>query len=195
MTSSEQSTATPASPSSPSPEGVRVPPLRVRPPATDSSPSQLAGQTLSTSGPGAGSASGSGPVDPLVTGSTPFSEPPATAVRFDTKSLKEIARGAVLTATRFVHDALARTEPEQAQDVWIARDQDQAQIGDPLASIAGRHGASATNPDIVSLIEAGIGVLAYAVYHGTKAWQIRRGLRKLAALSPQATNHDTGEPA
>jgi hypothetical protein len=175
-----------------------VPPLRVRqdrPEQGVAGLSRLQPNPIPSTSPGAGSGSDSGPVDPLESGDTPFSEPPATSVKIGKKSLAEIARGAVLTASLYVHQALARTEPEQAEDVWVARDQDQAQIGDPLASIATRRGANVLNPDVASLIEAGIGLVAYAIYHGTKAWQIRRGLRKLAALSPEATNHATGEPA
>lgn len=176
-----------------------MPPLRVRqdrPEQGVAGLSRLQPSPIPSTSPGADSGSDFGPVDPLATGDTPsFDELPAASVKIGKKSLAEIARGAVLTASLYVHQALARTEPEQAEDVWVARDQDQAQIGDPLASIATRRGANVLNPDVASLIESGIGLLAYAIYHGTKAWQIRRGLRKLAALSPEATNHETGQPA
>jgi hypothetical protein len=125
-------------------------------------------------------------VDPIeATGSTRSSDP-TVAVKIDKNSIAEIARNAVLVASKFVHDALSRTDEEREQDVWIAEPKDQSQIGDPLASVAARHGApaSAVNPDVADLIAAGIGLVAYLAKNAAKAWTIRRGRRRLAAVDP-----------
>lgn len=171
--SPSNTTTSPAGePASPAP--LTVPPLRVSSPT----PSTATGTDLPTGG---------GSVDPLdaaATGNTRSSEP--VAVKVDKSSISEIARNAVLVASKFVHDRLARTEEERAADVWIAEQRDQAQIGDPLASIAARHGApaSAVSPDVAELIAAGIGLVAYFAKNAAKAWEIRRGRRRLAAVDP-----------
>ena len=196
MTSSEttaagspSSTPTTAAPASP----VTASPLRVRPPGSSPSSSPTPSPTTAS---GAGSGTGFDPVDSDSGSTRSSSVPPAGAVKVDTKSLAEVARAAVLTASRYVHAALAKPEDEAEADLWIARDKDQAQIGDPLASVLGRRGLAggAVNPDVANLIEAGIGLLAYVAYHAGEAWRIRSARRKLARVGPTAVDHQTGEP-
>lgn len=153
-----------------------------RPPLT-APPLRVSSPTPSMTTTDLGSAAA---LDPLDTGSTRSSEPPAAAVKVDKSALVEIARNAVLVASKFVHDMLARTDEEREQDVWIAEPKDQSQIGDPLAGIAARHGApaGAASPDVAELVAAGIGLVAYLTKNAAKAWQIRRGRRKLAGADP-----------
>lgn len=171
---SSTTTTTPVNPPAAS-QPLKVPPLRVSSPTPSTA--------TPTDVPGGAAAD---PLDNAATGSTRSSEPATTAVKVDKNALTDIARNAVLVLSKFVHDVLARTEEEQAADVWIAEPRDQSQIGDPLASIATRHGAPATaaSPDVAELVAAGIGLVAYLTKNAAKAWQIRRGRRKVAAVDP-----------
>jgi post-segregation antitoxin (ccd killing protein) len=191
MANSPETTATDSSlsttpdsppPSPPAASPIVAPPLRVK------------SSTPSTSSPANDSGTGFDPVDHAESGNTrSFDE---QAVQVNTKSLAEVARGAVLTVSYYVNKALARTDEEQAADLWIARTKDQAQIGDPLAEIVGRKGiAGAVSPDMANLIEAGIGLVAYGIYHASKAWGIRRGLRKLAQAGHLPGPDQSGESA
>ena len=194
MTSSE--TTPPAdspstNPPTPPPSPVTSSPLRVKTPATAGSPIPSPTSPAET-----GSPIGFDPVD-TATGSTPSSDRRAgAAVKLDTKSLVEIARAAVLTASQYVHAALAKPDDEAEADLWIARDEDQAQIGDPLAKIAGRRGlAGQVSPDVANLIETGFGLLAYLAYHVGEQWSIRRARRRAAKQAGELTRTDNGQPA
>ena len=205
MTSSE-TTPPAASPSSspdqgPAPSPVTAAPLRVRPatrPTSSStgSPASPGPSTPSATNRGAAGSTGFDPVD-AASGSTRSPKQPGTAaVKIDTKSLIEVARAAVLTASRYVHAALARGEDEAEAELWIARDKDQAQIGDPLATIAGRRGlAGQVSPDVANLIEAGIGLVAYVAFHAGEAFKTRRARRAAAKQAGELMRHDTGQPA
>lgn len=197
----DQATASPSSPSipPPPPAGLRDrmpgrPLIRLGRPVPTFQP-----PTPSATNPDAtGSGIGSVP-DPIDSGPTPSSADPskrAGVVKIDKRALSEIIQSLILSASLFLHNALATTEEEQAANVWVATGQDQQQIGDPLGSIAVRHGAPAgAGADAADLIAAGIGAAAYLARNVSDAWQIRRARKKLARTAPQADNHETGEPA
>lgn len=183
MTSSEQTTPPAASPSSTppppryNPQQLTTPPLRVAPPSSPPIPS--------STNPSADSGAGFDPIDHSESGNTRSSDRADGPVgRFDASAIKDIARGLVLLSSRYVHGTLARTDEQIEQEVWIARNEDQRNIGDPLAKIAQRHGAVDAAPDVVNLIEAGLGALAYVLYHAGKAWNLRRGRKKLDDVDP-----------
>lgn len=153
--------------------------------------------TTPSSGEDSSAAAGD-PVDELGASGPTRSSKTEGAVKVDTKSLRDIARGAVLQVSRYVNGALARPEinPEE-EELWIAREEDQRQIGDPLANLVGRKGLGegVINADVANLIESAIGVAAYLVFHTGKAWNIRRAAKRLARLNGAPTRHDTGDPA
>lgn len=194
MSSSDPTTATDSPSSLPTPEPAPSPvttaPLRVK-----AGSSNLPPIPSTPANPGPDSAIDSDPVD-TATGSTPSPSQPAAAVKVDGKSLVEVARAAVLTASRYVHAALANPQDDAEADLWIARDRDQAQIGDPLATVLGRRGLQGqVNPDVANLIEAGIGLLAYVAYHAGEAWRIRRARKNAARQAGELLRTDTGQPA
>lgn len=125
---------------------------------------------------------------------TPSSD--ATAVRVDKAPLREIARGLVLAVSGLIHERLATTDEAKAADLWLAGPDDQAQIGDPLAEIAGRHGvpAGAGSPDTADLIAAGIGLIAYLAKHISTAWALRSRRRHLAGLDKITEPEGTPAP-
>lgn len=189
-------TGSPSNPSTlPPPRPAGRPLIRLgRPPAPTFQP-----PTPSATNPD-GPVSGIGSVpDPIENGPTPSSgkpDKPADVIKIDKRALSEIVRKLLLSASLFLHEHLATTEEEQAANVWVATEEDQTQIGDPLGSIAIRHGAPAgAGADAADLIAAGIGAAAYLARNLSDAWQIRRARKKLARVAPQADNHDTGEPA
>jgi hypothetical protein len=194
MDSSQITPPTSESPSSPTllppPEpaadpSTAVPPLRVKAPSSIPSTTTPSPQFATSSAP-----------DPVSSGPTPSSPEAPGPVKLNVTALTELARGAVLTFSLYVHSALARTDAEKAMSVWIADEEDQAQIGDPIATVAQRRGAAAglVSKDTAALIEAGIGLLAYGVKNVKKVLAARRAVKQAAAMSP-AVNHETGAPA
>jgi len=174
----------------PEPATATPPPLHVKDTSSSPTPS-----STTTSQP---SATAYVP-DPVASGTTPSSEPsePAAAVKLNSGALGELARGLVLTASMYLHSVLARTDAEKAGQVWIADDEDQAQIGDPLAGVVQRKGVAAgvVNRDMAAVIEAGIGVAAYAVKNVKKMLAARRLAKQQAGLNGGITSTSTGEPA
>lgn len=197
MTSSEKSTLEPDSSSSTTTATrptTTAPPLRVRRPTPTPQPRPL---TPSTSDLGGPSVSVSDPIPEGLTDtrSTAAIDPPVN-VKLSKTSLAEVTRKAVFVASQYVHTLLARTPEEQAEDVWIAVEREQADIGDPVAGVIARHaGAAEVAADLADLIVAGVGLLAYVANHAARAWSIRQARRKFRAANPQPLRSDTGEPA
>jgi hypothetical protein len=146
--------------------------------------------------PGPDFATGSDPVDLGASGSTRSSDE-AKAVKFDKHAITEIARDLIGTASLYVHGMLARYDAEIEQELWVASDRDEKQMGDPLASIVHRHvGGGSVPVDVADALVAGVGAVAYLLRNARRAWKIRRGLRKLAAVDPlNAAGDQTGDPA
>jgi hypothetical protein len=135
------------------------------------------------------SAADSGPADPLDTATPSASEQgrpsgDGSPLRLRKKPLADVMRGLVLGAAVAIHQALARTELEQAHGVWLMADEDEAAgVADPLASIANRHaGGALVNPDAGDLIAAGVAAAGYVISNAIKAFQLRRATRRLAAV-------------
>jgi hypothetical protein len=204
MTSSD--TTVTASPSNPptsppfqspqaSPPQVAAPPLRVRPPLLS-----FRRPTPSTTSPDSDAAASSAadPVDAFEESGSTRSSKTEGAVKVDTASLRDIARGAVLTVSRYIHSALAHPEldPDE-EELWIAREKDQAQIGDPIATVISRKGlgADVINADVANMIEVGIGVAAYVIYHAGQAWNLRRAAKRMRQMNGTPTQHGTDQPA
>lgn len=196
MSSLEKTTET-ASPSSPTTRTpAPAPALRVKPPAATFQPPTSDQPTPSTSDPGGLSAIG-WPADPLDgridTHYTGTDEAPAGGpVKLNKTSLAEITRKAVFVASQYVHTLLARDPEEVAQDVWIANEREQKDMGDPLAGILARNaGKAEVAADLADLVIAGVGLLAYVANHAARAWSIRRGRRKLQLADPIRPTGDT----
>ena len=188
MTTPEPDEKAPASPSSPTPQfraptTVTAPGIKML--AGNRRPSRTPSTPRNSPAPSA-SSTDSGPADPLATeppsraatGTRSPGSKPGPVPEFDSAAVKDIARGLLLGATALLHNYLARTEDERAQQVWVADEDDQAAIADPLAKIAGRRGGPAmANPDMADLLTAGFGALGYAVKNGMKALNARKAER------------------
>lgn len=207
MTQPPESTTTPDSTSptsnpspSSSPTTVTMPGLRIG--GLQKTPSAT---TPTGEAPSPGSASaGAPPADPIDSRTdTPSAspddpEPAGTPLKLKRQPLADVFRGLVLGATVALHQALARTELEQQQGVWLMQSEDEAAgVADPLASIANRHaGGSLVNPDTADLIAAGVAAAGYVISNALRAMQLRRAARSMrrAGLHPE-TGTDTTQEA
>lgn len=169
-------TPPPAS-SSPSPSpGVRAPRLGVRPtPSTstesDSAPSPDFGSTLPPD-----------PLDDPRSGTTPSASETGQAdkpLKLKKKPIGEVISGLVIGLGITLNQRLTATDFEEEAGVWLLREDEAAEIADPLASIANRHaGGTLVNPDMGDLIAAGLAGLAYLGKNAILAFQIRRAVRR-----------------
>jgi len=126
--------------------------------------------------------------DPIDSAGIPSQDPAEQhPIKLGKRSFAEIARGVVASASLYVHGFFARTEAAQQSGVWIADENDQAQIGDPLAAIAARHGVPATagSKDTADLISAAVGLAAYLAKNIKLALALRAHARRAAAEQPE----------
>lgn len=109
------------------------------------------------------------------------------------RTLRDAARAAVLGAGGIAHEFLAQQEAQQQVGLYLADEQDAEAIGDPLASIAHRHGGigGAANPDLGDAIAAIVGLAVYVSKQLGRAREARR-LRAQAA-ERVAVPEDLGE--
>jgi hypothetical protein len=164
------------------PAGFRVLPPTRSPQSGTGSPSALPAPLADPLGSGAIS---------VPTG-TPSSADQPAKLTLDKRAVKEICRGLVLMLTDAVHTTMARTEEEQQLEVWKSTEDEQRQIGDPLASIAVRHGNGLPgSPDLADLVKLGLGTLGYVARNAREAIQIRKTKRERAklALTPDLPEH------
>ena len=78
-------------------------------------------------------------------------------------NLKHVFRNGVIIATDQAHRFLAKTQGQLDTRLYAADDQDAANIGDPLARIAGRReGLGEVSPDTADLLAAMMGLAGYA---------------------------------
>jgi len=163
----------------PTPVGVTAPPLTVRPPTRSTTTANGAASPASDT---AAAATMSSP-DPFASsGDTPSaSDEPTAALKLKKRPLADVFRGLVLGAAAAVHQALARSEIEQAHGVWLMGEDEAAGVADPLASIAGRRaGGAVVNADMADLVSAGVATAAYVISNSYKQFQIRRAMRSMA---------------
>lgn len=79
------------------------------------------------------------------------------------EGLKSTFRAGVIIASDQAHRFLARTQGQLDTQLYLADDQDAANIGDPLAKIvARREGLGEVNPDTADLLSALMGLAGYA---------------------------------
>jgi hypothetical protein len=173
MTSSPTTPPTPESSSSPtfiSP--ITAPGLRMKRPSPDSNPTPSAEANQAPPPP---------PLpDPIDTrsGDKPAS-PILTALAGGTSPWRKLTRGAVAAGSAFVHDRIAVSETEIREAHWVATSSEQAQIGDPLASILERHGVpTGDNQDMNDLIAAGLGLVGYLMKNIAKTVMARLAERR-----------------
>ncbi len=101
------------------------------------------------------------PSGPAATGS------PASATRVANPlvgtALRDTFRNGVIIASHQAHSFLARTQGQVEAQLYLADDQDAANIGDPLARItARREGLGQVSPDTADLMAAMMGLAGYA---------------------------------
>ena len=153
------------------------------------------GESLTDPEAPAGSGSGDGwddesypesPDDTPSPASTPESDAEAVKVElFREEELQALARGGVAAAGEKAHDLFATTPGQQHVGLYLTDPTDQAQIGDPLASIAARHQgvAGKVNPDTKDLLSAMVGLFGYAtkqINRRTEARALDAGAGRLA---------------
>lgn len=187
MTSSPTEHLTSPSPSTPpdpaASAGVTAPPLRVTGtviPSPTTEPSDAAAY------------SDDGLADPIDTQSPPDGGTRSSGdAQISGLSLKDLARGLVLTLTARIAAAVAKGDDEAAA-VVVATEKEQAAIADPLAKIGGRHvKTSVANPDVGDLIVAGVAAAGWAFRAITGLYNLKR---HRAAVRPAGDPVET-EPA
>lgn len=83
---------------------------------------------------------------------------------FASEEAKRTARNGVFLASVQAHRLLVRTQEQAALNLYVADEEDQANIGDPLANIAARRtGAVSDNPDVNDAIQGLLGFGNYLV--------------------------------
>lgn len=108
-----------------------------------------------------------------------------SSTKFASEELRKTARNGVFLASVQAQRLLVRTQAQAELNLYIADDDDQANIGDPLADIAARRsgGAISDNPDVNSAIQALMGFGNYVV----KQFQLSMIAKKYdaAAAAPE----------
>jgi hypothetical protein len=113
---------------------------------------------------------------------SPGSTPAFEAVKvelLDEETMQAMARGGVAVAGAKAHDMFATTEGQKGVGLYLTDESDQANIGDPLGSIAARHQGigGKVNPDTKDLLSALVGLVGYA----TKQINLRTQAKALDA--------------
>lgn len=166
---------TPPTPSTSSPGSVTAPGLRVSQPAT---PSQPASPQPAAAQPAAAAASELGP-DPVDSTRSPAGTETATAVPISKKTISEFLRDALDAGGEFAHARFAGSPEAQEAGLWLATDEDQAQIADPIAAVAASHGIKTMGgSDMANLVAAGIGLAVYVGRNAFAAIVIRFARRR-----------------
>lgn len=137
------------------------------------------------------------PADPITDKSprtdTPSpgpSAPEQVKIQLGKELLREILRNAVQTMGEALHLWLTTSALERDMDLYLAEEDDKANIGDPLAEIARRRlGNNLASPDAADMIRAGIGLVAYAQKNVHRKVTIWRAVRKYKG------EHAAGIPA
>lgn len=135
----------------------------------------------------------------------PTSSKASSASALSKTALREAIRKAVLMAGALANQVLARDELEQDAGLYLTDETDAEAIGDPLASIAARHGGlgAAGNPDVVDAVAAIIGAGFYLYKQLTLARVIkinrqnhpRNGAQGAGSETPEGDRTYPGEPA
>lgn len=187
------SPTTPPSPSPSNPPTVTAPGLRIK-----TGPSSFPTPSPTTDQADNPSPYSDGEPDPIDNAGIPSPDnaDQAVPVKIGKRTLTGLARDIIGGASMYVHGIMARTEAAQQAGVWIADAQDMAQIGDPLAAIAARHGAPATagSQDTADLIAAGIGLITYLAKNIKTTLALRAAARR-AAQAARAGILTDPEPA
>jgi hypothetical protein len=112
--------------------------------------------------------------------SSPASDAEAVKVELLTDDeLREWARGGVALAGEKAHEMFAATPGGQAVDLYKTTEKEQASIGDPIASLAGRRQGlgGKVSPDTKDLLSLMTGLVAY----GTRQINLRTQARAIDA--------------
>jgi hypothetical protein len=134
------------------------------------------------------------PDEPGEPSTSPRTSSKASSGRTTTKEiLRKAARALVEVVGGYANDCLARDAAAQQVQMYVADEEDQEAIGDPLAELAHRHGRMGdfASPDVADAIDAMIGLTIYAVKLLAKrkrAKELRRAHQDstatLAAVAP-----------
>lgn len=143
------------------------------------SPDELPEGPASDSGDGWDEASSPESLDDTPSqGSTPGSDAAGVTVElFTEEDLQGLARGGVQFAGEKAHELVATTEGRKKVGLLLTDEQDQAQIGDPLARIASRHAGDVggkVNPDTKDLLASLVGIAGYGLKQINRVTEARR---------------------
>lgn len=102
---------------------------------------------------------------PPVTSRTGTGSSTASTERLDPTDLQGMTHALVGMASMLVRWLRARRHPQMHPGLWIADDEDQANIGDPLARIAARHApiSGEGSADVVDAVEILMGTTHYTL--------------------------------
>lgn len=97
-------------------------------------------------------------------------------------ALRDAIRAGIIGAGHGIHTVLARDEAARTVGLYLTDEGDAEAIGDPLASIAQRHGGigASGNPDLGDAISALIGLATYA-FKQIQRWAAAREYRQALA--------------
>lgn len=106
-------------------------------------------------------------VGPRATSPTGSGSSRASTERLDPTDLQGMTHAVVGMASMVIHWARARRRPNLHPSVWVADDEDQANIGDPMARLAARHApiGGEASKDAIDVVEMMMGTTAYALKH------------------------------
>lgn len=91
--------------------------------------------------------------------------------------MRQTSRAAVKIGTGMAHTVAAKTEAQQLVGLYLADDEDAANIGDPLADIAHRRGdivGGKLSPDANDLFRSAMGIAGYFAKQVAKIGEVRR---------------------
>lgn len=115
------------------------------------------------------------------------SSPASTQVAnpLNSEGLRDVFRGGVMIAGHQAHEYLARTDGQREVGLYLAEEDDAANIGDPLARVAARHqGVGKVTPDTADLLSAMVGLTRYATKQITRQ-RAAKELDSAGAGTPQ----------
>lgn len=121
--------------------------------------------------------------DPLAgTTATPSPAGKSTGRTLDKAVWHDIITGLVEQGAALLHERLANTPAERAENLWLTDKEEADRIGGPLASIAHRRANVPGGADVADLIIAGAALAGYGFRNLTKTVRTRRAARQQSRI-------------
>jgi hypothetical protein len=109
--------------------------------------------------------------------SSPASSPEKPLQLLSKAQMRQTSRAAVKIGSGMAHTVAAKTEAQQLVGLYLADDEDAANIGDPLADIAYRRGdvvGGKLSPDANDLLRSAMGIAGFFAKQVAKIGEVRR---------------------